>query len=128
MNMLKTCRKCGTESEVDDSPTTACPSCGVIFAKVEQISVAQRQAIRAAAASRASTPVAQTEDAPRQQPIVERICWAMTAIGALSGAGQFFYTVASAESAPQQAAGFAAAMACAVIPYVFARAAQEYRK
>jgi hypothetical protein len=126
--MHKTCQKCGAESDVDDSPAAACPSCGVIFAKVDQISVAQRQAIRAAVAARSSTPARHAEDAPPRQPLVERICWGMTAIGAFSGAGQFVFTVANAESAPQQAAGFAMAVAYAVIPYVFARAAQEYRK
>lgn len=43
-------------------------------------------------------------------------------IGALLGSLVFIFTMAAAGSAPQEAAGYAMAMALAVIPYVLARA------
>ena len=126
--MRKSCPKCGVESDIEDSPTAACPSCGAIFAKVEQLSTAQRQAIRAAATARGAPQVHRNDDAPRPRlPIIERVLWALTAIGAMLGILQMVMTSSTAESAPQQAAGFAMAIAYAVIPYVLARAAQELR-
>lgn len=123
--MRKTCQKCGTESDVDDSPSAACPSCGVIFAKVEHISVAQRQAIRAAGRKR----VALEYEAP-EHPAggAGKLMWALCLLGSLVGVGYMGFTFALARSAPQEAAGMAVAMAFAVIPYVLARAVQELRR
>lgn len=44
--------------------------------------------------------------------------------GASIGGLQLYLTFTAAESAPQEAAGAAMAVACAVIPYVFVRALQ----
>lgn len=59
--MLKTCLKCGAESEVDDSALADCPKCGAIYARVEEamkkaeaerIANAERDAKKAEAAER----------------------------------------------------------------------------
>jgi hypothetical protein len=46
-------------------------------------------------------------------------------IGTLIGGFTFFDTMISAESAPQQSAGAAMALAWAVLPYCFARAVEK---
>lgn len=54
--------------------------------------------------------------------------WILPIIGALLGALVFLFTISVAKGSPQEAAGFAMAMALAVIPYVLARAIQEMNK
>jgi hypothetical protein len=54
------------------------------------------------------------------------LCWALAALGSLIGGIVFFATaIAPNASAPQEAAGAALAIGFAVLPYVFARAADE---
>lgn len=53
--------------------------------------------------------------------------WFMTAAGAVIGAFFTFSALAEAHSAVQQAAGAALGLACAVIPYCFARAVSEMK-
>lgn len=53
-----------------------------------------------------------------------KVIWILPIIGALLGALVFVLTIGSAKGAPQEAAGFAMAMALAVIPYVLVRAVQ----
>ena len=55
--------------------------------------------------------------------IIIAICWVATVIGCLVGGVILFFSFSS-PSAPAQGAGAAMAAACAVIPYVFARAAE----
>ena len=50
-----------------------------------------------------------------------KICWVVTAIGASIGLLLLFATMGGSESAPQEAAGAAMALAAAAIPYVFTR-------
>jgi hypothetical protein len=57
-----------------------------------------------------------------------RFIWILPLLGSLVAGLQFFDSLISATSAPQQAAGAAMAMGWAVLPYVFARAAEELNK
>ena len=50
--------------------------------------------------------------------------WVLTLIGAVFGGLTIVITLGASSSAPQEAAGFAMACALAIVPYVFARAAQ----
>ncbi len=56
---------------------------------------------------------------------VVKLFYLLAFIGALIGALDFIGTMGAAESAPQQAAGAAMAMAWAVLPYVCARAMEK---
>lgn len=51
--------------------------------------------------------------------------WVVAIVGAAVGFLQFVAAMNNATGAPQQAAGAAMAVACAVIPYVVARAVDE---
>ena len=51
-----------------------------------------------------------------------RMCWILTALGAAVGLLELISGIGGAESAPQEAAAAAIAVALAVIPYVFTRA------
>lgn len=51
-----------------------------------------------------------------------KFIWIMPIIGALMGSLTFLATLGLADSAPKEAAGYAMAMALAVIPYVLAKA------
>ncbi|MGC2493272.1 hypothetical protein [Candidatus Binatus sp.] len=53
-----------------------------------------------------------------------RAVWILPLLGSLIAGFEFFNSLISATSAPQQAAGAAMAMCWAVLPYVFARAAE----
>ncbi len=53
-----------------------------------------------------------------------RFIWILPLVGSLIAGLEFFDSLISATSAPQQAAGAAMAMSWAVLPYVFARAAE----
>lgn len=112
--MNKACPKCGTVSDVQDSPLAACPSCGAIYAKAAAPRIPAK-----------AVPEAKTGGFMRT---LERLLWLATGLGALFGALQIALTSANATSAPQQAAGMAMAVAYAVVPYVLARALQEMRR
>ena len=58
---------------------------------------------------------------------MESISWLLAFLGALVG-GVILLGSLSASSAPQQGAGAAVAVACAVIPYVIARAFSHDRE
>lgn len=53
------------------------------------------------------------------------LLWIPVLAGALLGLLQIFETHATADSAPQQAAGFCMALAYAVVPYVLVRAIEK---
>ena len=53
-------------------------------------------------------------------------CWGVTLIATIISAFIMFVVVASANGAPQEAAGAAIAVAVSVIPYIFARACDAY--
>ncbi len=126
--MTKTCLKCGHTAEVSDDPAAACPKCGAIYAKVAGLP-AERLAPRVPKATPpAASPAPQTPESGRRSSWVERALFWLTAAGALLGMVQLVLTHATAESAPQQAAGFAMAMAYAVVPYVLARAVQQAQR
>ncbi len=58
-----------------------------------------------------------------------RIVWILPVLGSLLATLVMLGTAASSSSAPQEAAGYAAACACAIVPYVLARAlAAIYRQ
>jgi hypothetical protein len=54
--------------------------------------------------------------------VFTKLCWIVTFFAACAAALIVFDTLVKAQSAPQQAAGAALALAVAVIPYVFTRA------
>lgn len=51
-----------------------------------------------------------------------KICWAITALAAVAALLLFKLYMGAAQSAPQEGAGAAIAVAVVVIPYVFTRA------
>lgn len=53
-----------------------------------------------------------------------QLVWLLPLLGAIVGAITIGLTMAGATSAPQEAAGYAAACAFAIVPYVFAKAVQ----
>ena len=59
-------------------------------------------------------------------PFFVGLCWIITLLAACLAGFELFFTVGSANGAPQQAAGAAMAMAICVIPYVFTRACQAF--
>ena len=54
--------------------------------------------------------------------------WVFAILGAVLGGLNLLFTLVSASSAPQQAAGYAFSCALAVVPYVMARAVQSLGK
>jgi hypothetical protein len=60
--------------------------------------------------------------------IIEKILWLWTMIGGLTSTGLLLYTFTKAQSAPQQAAGAAMAVAVVAVPYCLARAVQLYKR
>lgn len=56
---------------------------------------------------------------------LSRFWWSVTQIGAFIGGMILLFAVPFASGAPQEAAGAAIAIACAVIPYCMARAVDE---
>ena len=54
-----------------------------------------------------------------------RYFWLLPIIGAILAVLTVLLTLVSSKGAPQEAAGFSLACALAIIPYVFAKAAQE---
>jgi len=55
-----------------------------------------------------------------------KLLWFLTIVGAVVGGWNYLETITLATSAPQQAAGMALAAASAILPYIFARACQEF--
>lgn len=53
-----------------------------------------------------------------------KVFWLLPILGAVLGSLVFLLTLGAARGAPQEAAGYAMAMAIAVIPYVLTRAIQ----
>jgi sugar phosphate permease len=56
---------------------------------------------------------------------VRQMFWVLAIVGSIIGGIDFLLGLAQATSAPQQAAGTGIALCWAVLPYVFARAADE---
>lgn len=115
--MIRECPRCGKSNDAaTGSATEACPHCGVVYSKAA-VAVAQR---------RAALEVRERVQAtrPAGPGIVERVCWALALLSAGFGMLELIFTMVRAESAPQQAAGAAMAVAFAVIPYCIARALQ----
>lgn len=53
------------------------------------------------------------------------LCWLATLVGSVLGLCVLIVTMLFSDSAPQQAAGAALAVACVAIPYVFSRACEN---
>jgi hypothetical protein len=53
-------------------------------------------------------------------------CWIVTVLAACMAGFQLLFTMTSAQSAPQQAAGAALAAATVIVPYVFTRAMEGF--
>lgn len=60
--------------------------------------------------------------------IFSKICWVVTMLGCLLGGVVIVVGFAYAQSAPQEAVVITLGLACAVIPYCFARAVSEIGK
>ena len=56
---------------------------------------------------------------------IRQILWALALVGSMIGGLEFVAALQSANGALQQAAGAGMALAWAVLPYVFARSADE---
>jgi uncharacterized membrane protein YvbJ len=123
--MQATCKKCGAKSEVELTSTTPCPQCGAIYSRVEAAERGElQQQLRERALAARQEPDAPTAIKPPRSVLVT-IAWAIAALLAVVGAGEFVFGMARAESAPQQAVAATAALAYAVIPYCFARAVEK---
>jgi hypothetical protein len=57
--------------------------------------------------------------------LILTLCWTGALLGAILACFVLFLTMTSSKYAPQEASGTAFAIACAVIPYCFARAVTE---
>lgn len=118
--MTITCPKC---QHVNDAatgkPMETCPQCGVIYARAALAQSQQRQAEAVRSRVSATTPRASTGPG-----VIERLGWYLCLAGTVLAGVQLALTHTRAESAPQQAAGAALALALAAIPYCFARALQ----
>ena len=60
-----------------------------------------------------------------RKPTMIKVLWVFTLLGSLLGGLFGVLGLLTAHGAPQEAAAAAIAVACAVIPYCFARAASE---
>jgi hypothetical protein len=58
----------------------------------------------------------------------ERAIWIVTIISSIIALVELSFTTIAAQSAPQQAAGAALAVAWAAVPYCLARAVQQWRR
>lgn len=115
------CPKCGAlNPRGTGEPGETCPKCLVIYAKATtaraQERARQEQQLRSARMSANSS-----------RPWMDCLVWGVTIIGSIVGLLQLGYTLASAETAPQQAAGAGIAIAFAVVPYCLARAVTSGR-
>jgi hypothetical protein len=116
------CPKCGAPNpQATGHPGETCPTCSVIYAKATaaraQERTRQEQQQRSARTATNSS-----------RPWLDRLVWNATVIGSIIGLVQLGYTLASAETAPQQAAGAGIAIAFAVVPYCLARAVTAGRR
>lgn len=119
--MIRTCPRCGKENQAaNGTATEACPSCGVVYSKAA-VAVARQ---RAAAEVRERVDSAR----PPSPGLVLRIIWVLALLSAGAGMIELVITLRYAESAPQQGAGAAMAVALAVIPYCMARAVQLFSR
>lgn len=153
--MEKTCQMCGTTSSVEPGPMAMCSKCGGYFIKTDAMTAEQRARVKSVAASdSARVDIVKPEPQPKTPPptptptptvlaaplgpinvkprqpmgsALEKTLWAATVVGAILAILQVSLTMA-AVSAPQQAAGSALALAYCVVPYVLARAVQEFRR
>lgn len=122
--MERKCQKCGVVKKgADMTLDEACPSCGVIYSKAA-IAAAKTAEVRARVAERAASQAKPADEAGRPTNS-GNIAWSLALVGSLGGAYWIANTWVMAESAPQQAAGAAMAVACAAIPYCFARAVEK---
>lgn len=120
--MKRMCQKCGSVKEdADMSAAEACPRCGAIYSKASIAAAAARSAEQARPPSTART--AETSQSSSQKG-GGKIAWTIALLGSFAGLYELINTSALAQSAPQQAAGAAMALAYAAIPYCMARAIQ----
>jgi hypothetical protein len=114
--MERKCARCGfIKADADMSATEVCSKCGAIFSK---------SSIAAATALRSARAPEERSSAQSKPSLIERFLWVVTIVGCGIGIAQLSITFATAQSAPQQAAGAGMAIATAVIPYCLARAVQ----
>jgi predicted nucleic acid-binding Zn-ribbon protein len=106
VNIKRLCLRCGAVNEASKGAATeACPCCGILYTR---------------AAPRPAEPPVKKE--AEKMPTLARLGWIGALVGASAGLVQIIVTHDQAESAPQQAAGMAMALAYTVIPYCIARA------
>lgn len=122
--MQRTCPKCGHVNEhASPAADATCPQCGVIYAKAA-VSVARQRQVESIR-ERMDAGVSAGSPARNKSPTPgERFMWVFSFLCGVLGLFELGYTMLKAESAPQQGAGAAMAMALAVIPYCLARALQ----
>ena len=60
--------------------------------------------------------------------MMQKFLWVCTMLGSLIGLFFLLVVLTAAKGAPQEAAGAAIAVACAVIPYCLARAVSELER
>lgn len=125
--MERTCIKCGhTNASATGDELEACPACGAIYSRAMQA--------HAMATARRTRRVAPVDESSGRSLwgwlglIAEILAWVFALYGASRGVLQLSEGLAAAESAPQQAAAAAIALATAAIPYCFARAIQQLRR
>jgi len=125
--MERTCIKCGhTNVNATGDELEACTTCGAIYSRAVQA--------HAMAAARRTRRVAPGDESSGRTLwgwlglISEVLAWVIALYGACSGAMQLSEGLDAAESAPQQAAAAAIALATAAIPYCLARAVQQLRR
>ena len=128
--MEKTCLKCKVTAEVADSPQASCPSCGAIYAKVEEQTAKEQTQARLAAArghmamASLTRPIHEEQEprAAKSRSLLAMVMWSIAAIGAVYAGVNLYFQLDAATSAVQQAAAAATAVAYAGIPHCLARA------
>lgn len=125
--MERICPKCShANAHASGDALESCPACGVIYSRA-----AQTLAMNATYRPRRRTAAQET---PARSLlgwlglIAETLSWVVALLCASSGALQLSEGLDAAQSAPQQAAAAAIALATAAIPYCFARAVQQLRR
>lgn len=115
--MNRKCARCGKENDqANGSATETCPACGVVYNKAAVVAAQKLATAEVRGRIKVADPVSPS--------LIERICWVLALLSAGIGMIQLIVTFRTAESAPQQGAGAALAVALAVIPYCIARAVQ----
>lgn len=119
--MERKCLKCGEVAAAGAAADASCPKCGAIYSKVAAAQMGRGAGL--------PSPVRRVAvDSAPGKPWLERVLWALAFLGGGLGLVTIIGTHLSAESAAQQAAGMAMAVAYCVVPYVMARAAQAWRR